>query len=556
MRGRIFLALFVVSGMLTSCDFSQEFGDSTQAESGQVGLTVTASADDALSQTVGGLWKSGDELKMRLSGAEYEEGDCVSLLAASGGSSDVSFEGVLPSYRDRDNVYLYFSNDGEFSGTGYSKTVSSVQTGLLEDVLDNVLYYSWARWDAVRAIKEGKVLKSVAIETQMVPMAAMLKINIPVELQARNVRIKASSAIAGTVAVNPQKGWSSVGEDGLLHAQGASDEIAVGGDGVVSGDVYVVVMPDGFDAVSDAYCNAAQTVTLSCDYYEGDLAKRYLLDDSMVCGAVTDLGVLPMPAPKIPVEGGKIRLMPDATLTIGIADANPDCEYYYELGSSEETCAVPTINSAKFDPATGFRPEITGSFDRYFIKVLAHPLDTDYKGVVMTASLRNWKFMKDCPVDAILSKMESGEKLPAIGDTENTAHGLELRRNTLKAAGNYDIGPYESNAARIAYTTARVQINAAMEYDSDAWVGFFIDRNTSVKAGSARGYRFYYNNNQSTDSYWKTSVTSQGTTSERINLCLHLTDIFRSTGIKKGDKFGLRGDGKHVYYGIALLEVL
>ena len=137
MRGRIFLALFVVSGMLTSCDFSQEFGDSTQAESGQVGLTVTASADDALSQAVGSLWKAGDELKMRLSGAEYEEGDCVSLLAASGGSSDVSFEGVLPSYRDRDNVYLYFSNDGEFSGTGYSKTVSSVQTGLLEDVLDN-----------------------------------------------------------------------------------------------------------------------------------------------------------------------------------------------------------------------------------------------------------------------------------------------------------------------------------------------------------------------------------------------------------------------------------
>ena len=552
MRGRIFLALFVVLGTLGSCDFQQEFGDSTSGESGEVALTVTASADDALSQVVGGLWKSGDELKMRLSGAEYEEGGCVSLLAASGGSSDVAFEGVLPSYRDRDNVYLYFSNGGEFSGTGYSKTVSSTQTGLLEDVLDNVLYYSWARWDAVRAIKEDKVLKSVAIETRMAPMAALLKINIPVELQARNVRIKASSPIAGTVAVHPQKGWSSMGEDGLLYAQGASDEITVGGEGVVSGDVYVVVMPDGFDAVSNAYCNAAQTVTLTCDYYEGDYAKRYLLDDSMVCGAVTDLGILPMPAPKIPVEGGKIRLMPDATLTIGIADANPDCEYYYELGSSEETCAVPTVNSAKFDPATGFRPEITGSFDRYFIKVLAHPLDTDYKGVVMTASLRNWKFYQGCPVDGIVSKIASGDILTNVGESQMTSHGLEIYRNQSNA-----LTDYEANTARIAFTTARVQINAITEYASDAWIGFFVDRNTSVKVGSARGYRFYYNNNQSgTDSYWKTSITSEGTTSERINQCLHLTEIFKDNGIKAGDKFGLRGDGKHVYYGIALLEVL
>ena len=552
MRGRIFLALFVVLGVLGSCDFQQEFGDSISEESGEVALTVTASADDALSQVVGGLWKSGDELKMRLSGAEYEEGGCVSLLAASGGSSDVAFEGVLPSYRDRDNVYLYFSNGGEFSGTGYSKTVSSTQTGLLEDVLDNVLYYSWARWDAVRAIKEDKVLKSVAIETRMAPMAALLKINIPVELQARNVRIKASSPIAGTVAVHPQKGWSSMGENSLLYAQGASDEITVGGEGVVSGDVYVVVMPDGFDAVSNAYCNAAQTVTLTCDYYEGDYAKRYLLDDSMVCGAVTDMGVLPMPTPKIPVEGGKIRLMPDATLTIGIADANPDCEYYYELGTSAETCAVPTVNSAKFDPATGFRPEITGSFDRYFIKVLAHPLDTDYKGVVMTASLRNWKFYQGCPVDGIVSKIASGDILTNVGEFQMTSHGLEIYRNQSNA-----LTDYEANTARIAFTTARVQINAITEYASDAWIGFFVDRNTSVKVGSARGYRFYYNNNQSgTDSYWKTSITSEGTTSERINQCLHLTEIFKDNGIKAGDKFGLRGDGKHVYYGIALLEVL
>lgn len=551
MRGRIFLALSFVLGTLGSCDFQQEFGDSAHAEYGEMGLTVTACADDALTRTVGSLWKSGDELKMRLSGADYEDAGYISLQTAAGGTSEVTFTGVMPSYRDRDNAYLYFSSDGEFDGTGYTKTISSVQTGLLEDALDNILYYSWARWDSINRISEGNALKSVAIQTQMAPMATMLKINIPAQLQARNVKVKASSPIAGTVSVNPQKGWGSVGETEMLYTQGESDEIVIGDGNVVSGDVYVVVMPDRFDAVCDAYCNVAQTVTLSCDYYEGDYAKRYSLNDCMACGTVTDLGTLPMPAPKIPVEGGMIRLMPDAVLTIGIADANPDCEYYYELGDSEETCASPTVNSAKFDPATGFSPKITGASDRYFIKVLAHPLDTDYKGVVMTASLRNWKFYEGCPVDEIVSKIESGDILTKAGESQMTSHGLEIYRNQSNA-----LTDYEANSSRIAFTTARVQINAITEYASDAWIGFYVDKNVSVKAGSKRGYRFFYNNSQSTNDYWTETITSAGTTSERYNICLHLTDIFKDNDIKAGDKFGLRGDGKHVFYGIALLEVL
>ena len=132
-----------------------------------------------------------------------------------------------------------------------------------------------------------------------------------------------------------------------------------------------------------------------------------------------------------------------------------------------------------------------------------------------------------------------------------TSHGLEIYKNTDNA-----LTDYEAPVNRIAFTTARVQINAITEYASDAWIGFFVDKNVSVKSETKRGYRFYYNNSQSTNSFWKTSSTSSGTTSDRYNICLHLTDIFKDNGIKAGDKFGLRGDGKHVLYGIALLEVL
>ena len=547
MRGRIFLALSVVLGTLGSCDFQQEFGDSTSAESGEVALTVTASADDALSQAVGSLWKAGDELKMRLSGVEYDDAGYISLQTAAVGTSEVTFTGVLPSYRDRDNAYMYFSPDGEFAGTGYAKTISSVQSGLLEDAVDNTLYYSWARWDSMNRILEGNALKSVAVQTQMAPMAAVLKINIPAQLQARNVRIKASSPITGTLVVNPQKGWGSVGETGMLYAQGVSDEILIGDGNVVSGDVFVVVMPDGFDAVSDAYCNAAQTVTLSCDYYEGDYAKRYQLDDCMACGTITDLGVLPMPAPKIPVEGGKIRLMPDAVLTVGIADSNPDCEYYYELGASEETCAVPTVNSAKFDPATGFCPEIIGSFDRYFIKVLAHPLDTDYKGVVMTASLRHWKFDKDCPTAAVYR--DAATLLATNPSMAKTTDGLIVRRRAGAALN------YTETAGQIEFNNCIVPF-MPVEQQSDVYMYMLTSNKSNIS--SQRTINLFYIQNASTTVKRVSELNGNETltTILRQETAAKVSVVWNLGTLAEGYELAFAPDGKSTYFAQAILEVL
>lgn len=549
MRGKLFLTLSLCGLFLSSCDFSQDFGEVSSTESSDVTLTVNVSADDAIARVSGGLNRADNALKIRLSGAEYEsDDDCLTLNANEDGTSAVSFEGAVPEYGAKDNVYLYYSSDGNFSGTGFTKAISASQSGRAEDILDNVLYYSWARWDAIAAGRNGN---AVEIATDMSPMAALIKFNIPEQLQARHIRIKASAPIAGTVTVNPQKGWGGIGDNALLQSEGLHDEIVIESEDPVGGDLYVVVMPDSFDKASNAYCNTAQTITFSCDYYEGELAKRYSLNDYIVCGAVTDLGQIPMPKPKIPVEPGSIRLMSDANLTIGINNPNPDCEYYYEIASSEQSCAKPTTASAKFDPTVGFCPEITANFNRYYIKVLAHALDNDYSDVVLTASLRNWKFDENASVAPILKDIADGKKMAVVGDKEITSDGLEVYRNQTNTLSDLEV---LSN--RIAFTSARVQINAITEYASDAWIGFFVDKNISIKAGSSRGYRFYYNNNDKTQSYWTASFTSAGTNSDRYNMCLHLTDIFKAEGIKAGDKFGLRGDGKHVYYGIALLEVL
>ena len=549
MRGKLFLTLSLCGLFLSSCDFSQDFGEVSSTESSDVTLTVNVSADDAIARVSGGLNRADNALKIRLSGAEYEsDDDCLTLNANEDGTSAVSFEGAVPEYGAKDNVYLYYSSEGNFSGTGFTKAISASQSGRAEDILDNVLYYSWARWDAIAAGRNGN---AVEIAADMSPMAALIKFNIPEQLQARNIRIKASAPIAGIVTVNPQKGWGGIGDNALLQSEGLHDEIVIESEDPVGGDLYVVVMPDSFDKASNAYCNTAQTITFSCDYYEGELAKRYSLNDYIVCGAVTDLGQIPMPKPKIPVEPGSIRLMSDANLTIGINNPNPDCEYYYEIASSEQSCAKPTTASAKFDPSVGFCPEITANFNRYYIKVLAHALDNDYSDVVLSASLRNWKFDENASVAPILKDIADGKKMANVGDKEITSDGLEVYRNQTNTLSDLEV---LSN--RIAFTSARVQINAITEYASDAWIGFFVDKNISIKAGSSRGYRFYYNNNDKTQSYWTASFTSAGTNSDRYNMCLHLTEIFKENGIKAGDKFGLRGDGKHVYYGIALLEVL
>jgi hypothetical protein len=549
MRGKLFLTLSLCGLFLSSCDFSQDFGEVSSTESSDVTLTVNVSADDAIARVSGGLNRADNALKIRLSGAEYEsDDDCLTLNPNEDGTSAVSFEGAVPEYGAKDNVYLYYSSEGNFSGTGFTKAISASQSGRAEDILDNVLYYSWARWDAIAAGRNGN---AVEIAADMSPMAALIKFNIPEQLQARNIRIKASAPIAGTVTVNPQKGWGGIGDNALLQSEGLHDEIVIESEDPVGGDLYVVVMPDSFDKESNAYCNTAQTITFSCDYYEGELAKRYSLSDYIVCGAMTDLGQIPMPKPKIPVEPGSIRLLSDANLTIGINNPNPDCEYYYEIASSEQSCAKPTTASAKFDPSVGFCPEITANYNRYYIKVLAHALDNDYSDVVLTASLRNWRFDENASVVPILKDIADGKKMAVVGDKEITSDGLEVYRNQTNALSDLEV---LSN--RIAFTSARVQINAITEYASDAWIGFFVDKNISVKAGSSRGYRFYYNNSQSTADYWSESVTSAGGNSDRYHMCLHLTEIFKANGIKAGDKFGLRGDGKHVYYGIALLEVL
>ena len=552
MRGKLFLTQFLCGLLLVSCDFGQEFGEKASLESSDVKLKVNVSVDDAITQTSGGLNAASTELKMRISGTFYEsDSDFVSLTSVGSETSAISFEGIVPEYGKKDNVYLYHSSDGKFSGTGYTKSVSSTQSGCVEDILDNVLYYSWLRWDAIAECRKDN---AVEISTQMSPMAALLKFNVPEELQARNIRIKASVPIAGTITVNPQKGWGSVGENSLLHAEDMSDEIVIDSEENVSGDQYVVLIPNSFDLAENTYCNSTEIIRISCDYYEGELIKRYSLSDNILCGALTDLGQIPMPVPKIPVEPGTIRLMADATLTVGISDSNPDCEYYYEVGSTKETCATPSITSKQFDPEIGFIPTITGTFDKYYIKVLAHTEEDGYKDVVLEASLRSWSFKDGCEAGQILARATNGEILTQKGETVQTTDGLIIVRRQFKD-NDPKILNFEQTSARIAYVSARVPLYMPVEHNSQATLWFCIDQTTCIGTGQ-RAFNLYYNDATSRVNELNGYTVKDVVKGSDYESAGRKAIVWTLGDLKAGDKVAPVGDGQHVFYSMALLEVL
>lgn len=560
-----------------SCTKDMAIQDNEISQKSGIRVVMNATAGDPASKMLldGNQfeWENGDQIRFRYTGATYDETTPYGVLTATSTGSAVTFEGELTginmsSETQVNNMYVFSSIDGAFTGAStYYKDIPAQQTGLISDLKK---YAFWSVWvtKGMQKFTEtdaNGLPVELNINATLLPKFSIIKLNVPASLALTSMKLEAESDIAGRVTINAARNPNySSGTSAHLSRSNGIKTITVSNDNkIISGDVYIVVAPDTYDSSAeltstsfDKYCCSTESLKFTFVNSNGEVSYSRSLTDPIHCGELKDLGSLPANMMTPVVEAGTLSLTSAASLTVGVSNPNPGCRYYYEIGATKDACATPTTASAEFDPATGFSPEVTGNFDRYFIKVLAHTEDPAYRDAVMTASLRNWKFYQGCPVDEVLSKMESGTVLPAVGDTQMTSHGLELRRNTIKAAGDYDIGPYESNTARIAYTTARVQINAITEYASDAWISFFVDRNTSVKEGSARGYRLYYNNSQSTDSYWKTSVISEGSTSERINLCLHLTDIFKEEGIKAGDKFGLRGDGKHVFYGMAMLEVL
>lgn len=631
MKKILYFAAALAVMVTVSCNKEMNPSDGISQEGNTVKVTMKATADDLLSKvTLSGKrfeWEVGDQLQ-----TTYYTGSPLTAISAGSGAT---FEGEASEFPStKGNMYVFYTVGGTVDGARCIQDVPSTQSGLSTDIKNYGIWSSWVTRANQRYLDaDGNVISqgipsSVEIDAEMVPNFSVLKFTAPQELGLTSIAITADAEIAGTLNINAARKPTTTGNDSpedRISRPTDSEQystITVSRNGeVISGDVYVVIAPDAFDFESDPtetswelYYNTATTLKFTFTNDSGEEAEyEAKLANPIQMGELKNLGSFPVNIMTPRVEAGELRLTDATTLTVGVENPNPACTYHYEIGASKTECKTPTTASASFDPSKGFCPAITGPFDRYFIKVLAHTDEEGYRDAVLTASLRNWQFKKDCPVDQILSQVSNGTKLPEIGDSEMTSHGLELYRNTRSndnkdGTPNYGIS-YDAKSGYIQLLSARVQINAFVEeYASDVWVSYYVDKNICVgkkivtetdkdQDGFAddlddkgttgdingndkfdpetyywpikRGYRLFYNNIQGTNTpsyYWSESVESDLTDIRedgtlpacRYNMCINLTEKFNDKGasIKKGDKFGLRGDGQHVFYGMAMLEVL
>lgn len=526
-------------------------------------------------------WEVGDRVIMRWANQDYLNTTDTEYLTAAGSGSAVTFEGELSELPKKssdptkiENLYAYYANEAEYinnSSVVLCKSISQNQTGKLEDIKDHIIYEAYLTYNDITTTEDenGNFL-TAEFDAEMRPIFSLVKMTVPAELNLTSITLSTSANIAGLIAVNPSKISSTAVGSGNAQlvcrstnlnswtAELSKDfyqsiTVSQGGQ-VLSGDIYFTIVPDEYDKSLGAYCCSATSLKFIFTSNAGSFEYTNNLSDKICMGELKNLGSVPANLMLPKVNGGTLSLIDATTLAVGVKDYNVNCEYYYEIGSSKETCAKPTTKSTKFDPESGFAPTPgTSYFDKYYIKVLVHTLDNNYKDVILEASLRNWAFKDGCEAGQLLKQAAAGEKLTSIGDQEVTSDGLILVRRQIKD-GDPKILGFEQTSARIALVSARLPLYMPIENNSHATLWFCIDKKTCIGTGT-RSFNLYYNDNtKRVDEFngykVKTSINgAEETSSGRKSIVWTLGQL------KTGDKVAPAGDGQHVLYSMAILEV-
>ena len=494
-------------------------------------------------------WEIGDELKCRWNNGTYESTTDFETLTATAAGASVDFDGTFKSLSGQ-NLYYYASRNGAFNGaTGiiFKHEIPATQTGQLTDLRNHFLFYGWKAAANITTHTETELYFTAMLE----PFFSILKINLPAGLGVTSFTLTANSDIAGTVRVSPQRSLDEkpIGtSDCRIYrhdsdTQGNTITVSNGGS-VLSGDVYVALMPDAFDSDSKTYYCSATSLSFTFTTGSGDITITRPLKSSIYNATVKDLGAVPASL-KPEVAAGSLKLMEASGVVIGIDSYNAACTYYYETGESMATCATPTTSSTSFDPATGFTLATTGTSDSWYVKVLAHSSDSNYGDAVLSGYVRNWNLNSSSPVISAIEAV--GTDTGVVDATQTSSDGLEVWRRTTSNIN------FEKTAARIALTSAHMAISCVAEHSTEAWIKFDVDKSTSVSSGSKRGYRLFYNHGNGVNTL-NGNTTNASITSDGVSARVPV--LWKLGSINAGDKFAIRGDGKHVWYATTFLEVL
>ena len=464
------------------------------------------------------------------------------------------------------NLYAYFAKDADWNGTnsvGVIKEIAAQQTGKIEDIDDNAVYAAFIQKKYITPTFDGDEVTELEFNADMRPYFSLVKINVPAELGLTSITLSADADLAGKLCVNTSKindnehnNIFGTGSAQLVNmaTDGRSQSIVISRGGeIISGDVYFVIAPDEYDSVASAYgCSATALkfgfATATENYeYEATLAEKIHM------GELKQLGSIPVSIKTPKVDAGTICLTGAADFTISISNPNSDCTYYYEVGASASETKTPTTSSAQLDLTSGFSPEMTGTFNNYFIKILAHYTgEGDYRDNLLKANVRYWTFNKTCPTAA--AYRDAANSLVNSGDQVVTSDGLIVRRRSTSAL-NYGEGDNS-----IEYNNCIVPF-IPVERTSNVYV--YLKTSNYYNNSSSKTFNlFHTNNNFSTigrtydfNGTGNTKTTIQrpsGSTGED-----HLTSVVWDLGaLDVKYRLAFAPDSKMSAYGQGILEVL
>lgn len=544
--------IIIASSLLLFCSCAKEPEQKDEAGVAGDGIYVrmTASTEDVLTRMnlVGTVfsWEKNDAVRLRWADPAYQNTtDCETLYASESGASAM-FEGAFSTFKEDANLYAYYSTGGSFvskTSVTYRAHIPSRQTGRLEDVADNVLFYSWIKKASITLAKTGNEITGMEFSSKLSPFFAIVKLNVPKTLGYTSLKMEAESAVAGHVQIQPQKAWGSMGSSGLAYrptGTGLIQEtsVVVSDNGNVLGDdVYIVVLPDAYDAEKENYCCSSNTLRFTLAGPDGEVSFEKPLNGKICNGSLKDLGTVP--GSMVPLKDVRLSLMDDNVLKVTVADTLENCEYHYEIGRTETDCLDPTTSSAGFYAKDGFEIPVENTCNSHFVKVLVRKTLPYISEVVAKGYVRNWTFGTDSPVADAVSRHAT--LFPNVGDTYHVG-GMDLYRTNATSVA------VTMNDDHLVMKTCYLAMNAQVQNDSHGWLYFRVNGNYS------RGYKLYNDNaTYGTVTYNGRPVTAS-VEKDAEDPFGQKSFVWDLGEVKKGFQCGLRGDGTHAYYAMALLE--
>jgi hypothetical protein len=313
-----------------------------------------------------------------------------------------------------------------------------------------------------------------------------------------------------------------------------------------------VITPDEYDVATSSYGSSASYLNFTFATPTESFEYESALAEKIQMGELKSLGTVPMAIKTPKVEAGALCLTSATDFTISISNPNPDCTYYYEIGSSAADCKTPTTSSAQLDLESGVAPQINGLFDECFIKVLAHYNgEGNYRDCLIKAKARYWTFNKNCPAAA--AYRDAANSLASNGSQVVTSDGLIVRRRAT-ATLNYGEG---TNS--IEYNNCIVPF---MQVERPSKVYIYLKTSNYYNNAASKTFNLFYTTNNFSNIGRSNDFNGKGNTKTIVERPAgstgenHYASVVWDLGtLNSTYKLAFAPDSKMSAYGQGILEV-